>query len=504
MENYDWQKYISDHPDLIKSGLCTDEDAKRHWLNHGKKEQRKIYKKTEKMLLADKKIAIAIMSCKKNRKTRQQLVKDTWLNSLDNKIWFFFEGGDETVYNKEDNILTVECPDTYIDLALKTKLMIEYVSKNFDIDYLIKVDDDTCVIPHNLLHTPVPKEDYVGYPVGNKETNIKYGQGGGYILSKKSLDVISKYKFNKGKESCWWYGGQKNNNGWNLDKEIKKNASVEDLMVGTILHEHGITITELPEFYDTNFNIDRALKNSGFGIFYHPVIDRHLMSAFVSTNKQKAILIVTVGRTGSTLLQGILNTIDNSLITGENFGIFINYWKAYKSFNETIIESKKNKHNDTRSAWYNPQLDRQKFVCSLRTSALSMLDPNNTYDVIGFKEIRYDKDFIERQDLKEYLDFLQYVLFQNTYVIFLTRDSEDVIKSRNKLKNSFKESDINNLESLNSFFNCITNLSGNRRFIIDYSDLTVNNSKIKELFDFIDEEFNEDLINKVLNKKHSY
>ena len=47
--NFDWYKYINYHKDLRQ--LNTKEKAWDHWINHGKKEQRKFFKlNKEKML----------------------------------------------------------------------------------------------------------------------------------------------------------------------------------------------------------------------------------------------------------------------------------------------------------------------------------------------------------------------------------------------------------------------------------------------------------------------
>ena len=43
------------------------------------------------------------------------------------------------------------------------------------------------------------------------------------------------------------------------------------------------------------------------------------------------VLIVTHGRTGSTLLQGILNTIDGFHIKGENKNVAFHLFQSYKS-----------------------------------------------------------------------------------------------------------------------------------------------------------------------------
>ena len=45
----------------------------------------------------------------------------------------------------------------------------------------------------------------------------------------------------------------------------------------------------------------------------------------------RSILIVTYGRSGSTLVQGMLNTVDGLLIRGENMNIFSEFFKIYQT-----------------------------------------------------------------------------------------------------------------------------------------------------------------------------
>ncbi|UCV16550.1 hypothetical protein [Quatrionicoccus australiensis] len=51
--------------------------------------------------------------------------------------------------------------------------------------------------------------------------------------------------------------------------------------------------------------------------------------------KFKSILVVTYGRSGSTLLQGVLNTLPNVLIRGENHDFCWGLYLAWKSLIQT-------------------------------------------------------------------------------------------------------------------------------------------------------------------------
>ena len=75
--------------------------------------------------------------------------------------------------------------------------------------------------------------------------------------------------------------------------------------------------------------------------------------------KYKFILIAATGRSGSTTLQRILNTIPNTNITGENDNAILNILKSYNSlkttmtFNAIYPSIDECVNNDVKPCWYN-------------------------------------------------------------------------------------------------------------------------------------------------------
>lgn len=199
------------------------------------------------MKLRNKKVIIAIMSCVKNRPTKQQSVLNTWISKLPNNIeWFFFEGSNKENYDKEKHKLLLECSDSYIDLALKSHTLMTFCISNLSFDYLLKVDDDTLVHIDRLLNTELPESDYIGNGSG---IGHDFAQGGAYLLSYKAVKSISEFPFESGKGSRWWYGGQSSNSNWTaVTEEVKSKASVEDMMIGDILKMYDIRLTNIVQF----------------------------------------------------------------------------------------------------------------------------------------------------------------------------------------------------------------------------------------------------------------
>jgi len=134
------------------------------------------------------------------------------------------------------------------------------------------------------------------------------------------------------------------------------------------------------------------------------------------------------GRSGSTSLQRIINTIPNSNICGENYGAINSLLLFYKKIKQTtFIQVPGHKKsipyellikNSVKPAWYN-SYNIDELQNQIRQIIISMFKNTKDTNVWGFKEIRYDNNNIELiQEFKE--------LFPQTRVIIQIR--EDVVK----------------------------------------------------------------------------
>jgi hypothetical protein len=189
------------------------------------------------------KLVVLIMSCRKYRETRQAAVRNTWLKHVSPDITYVFIEGVESLsfkyeYLPEENRLFVNCADTYTEAALKCKLAIEFISKEFNPDYLIKCDDDT-YINYEKLNTLMPREvEYIGSR--RRLRRIRYVDGGCYILSRKAVQLVADYDYKKGEGRGWWHGAGINDKYWDVSDEVKRTSAIEDMMVGDILNQNGI------------------------------------------------------------------------------------------------------------------------------------------------------------------------------------------------------------------------------------------------------------------------
>jgi len=145
----------------------------------------------------------------------------------------------------------------------------------------------------------------------------------------------------------------------------------------------------------------------------------------------KIVLICATGRSGSTTLQRLLNTIPNSNFCGENFGAlnslleFYNRLKYSSTFHipghftpttyDKVIEQK------IKPSWYN-SYDFVKTAEMIRQLIINLFKDEESTNIWGFKEIRYDSTNILL--IKEFKE-----LFPQTKVIIQLRDIKSQMKS---------------------------------------------------------------------------
>lgn len=198
----------------------------------------------------ENKLLIVFLSCKKHNELWNKLLETT-----SNSIIFYGDPEITEPFIYKNRILTLKCNDTYDFLPVKVYLMIKTVLKipelnNFS--HILKIDDyDTKI--NNSIHDTIKDitlYDYCGQHLHNhcsgnrkwhlmkcpensmwryKKYNGKYvpwlDGGCGYILSKKSLNIISNMNLSV--------------------SEIYKNYIYEDIMIALFLYNNNIFPIEI-------------------------------------------------------------------------------------------------------------------------------------------------------------------------------------------------------------------------------------------------------------------
>ena len=139
----------------------------------------------------------------------------------------------------------------------------------------------------------------------------------------------------------------------------------------------------------------------------------------------KIVLLCCVGRSGSTSLQRIINTIPNSNICGENYAAVLDLLRFYKNIKRTTFDQvvggknpvsyDKLIENGVKPAWYN-SYKHEEIVEKIKQMITCMFKNKEGTTLWGFKEIRYSDGNIDLiEEFKE--------LFPQTKVIVLIREN---------------------------------------------------------------------------------
>lgn len=214
----------------------------------------------------------------------------------------------------------------------------------------------------------------------------------------------------------------------------------------------------------------------------------------------KIVLICATGRSGSTTIQRIINTVPNSNICGENFAAINALLEFYRRLKDTTINYvpghltpftydyliKKN----IKPSWYN-SYNYNNMIQMIRIMIINMFKNNEVTNLWGFKEIRYNSGQIKYvKDFKE--------LFPQTKVIIHVREN---IKAQSQ--SGWHKEDKNAINYLaNTTQELITFAQQNREWCyLSTFERMFDRNNLQNLFSFIDcrEKYDENKVTEVLN-----
>ena len=196
----------------------------------------------------------------------------------------------------------------------------------------------------------------------------------------------------------------------------------------------------------------------------------------------KYVVIFSIGRSGSTLVQACLNSVPRVLIRGENNNFHHHLFSAYRSIVDapSRIEHLKSCSDMPWFGYENYDANVYLKVVSDLSARFLFDSPEDfdCFDVVGFKEIRvfdvysslYRQGGIADAELylNQYFEFLR-IIFPGLRLLHVTRSTKDVLKSRWWARRSNK----NALRVEMNSFNRSMSSSYSDSFLktIDYSDL---------------------------------
>ena len=210
------------------------------------------------------------------------------------------------------------------------------------------------------------------------------------------------------------------------------------------------------------------------------------------------VFVVTYGRSGSTLLQGILSATPGVVIRGENGGVVQHLF----AFHETVT-----RHRDRLARedvlppshpWWG--VDGYPDATALRDLRTLLLDtvlrPEPDTTVVGFKEIDWPT---ERLD--ELLAFLRQV-FPGARFVLNTRDLEQVAASKWWARNPDAMAELTAMEQ--RYVAALGALGDDAWRRVHYDDWVHDPGRLRGLFEWLGIDFDEQRVRGVLDVRHSY
>ncbi|MDQ3629593.1 MAG: sulfotransferase [Actinomycetota bacterium] len=207
------------------------------------------------------------------------------------------------------------------------------------------------------------------------------------------------------------------------------------------------------------------------------------------------LFIVTYGRSGSTLLQGLLASIPGYLIRGENGGAVFHLYR----FHTRVAAARKDQGPgaEPTSPWYGiggyPEATAYQEIRRLILTTLIRPEPDSR--VVGFKEIRW-----RQGDLGDYVSFLRKV-FPGARFIVNTREHQEVARSKWWAK---RPDALPAIAKAEGEMLALVELLGADFFHLHYNDYVDEPQRLRALFDWLSAEFDETRVATVMSRKHGY
>lgn len=150
-----------------------------------------------------------------------------------------------------------------------------------------------------------------------------------------------------------------------------------------------------------------------------------------AASPREFVFVVTYGRSGSTLTQGLLNTLPRTLVRGENDLYLLHHYRAWagvRQVKQSFADA--GSRRGPKSAFYGiDEVDLDRFVSSTRDLAVSQLlgaTPASQVDRLGFKEVAWHR--VEAGETADFFDWFEQV-FPGARYVLNRRDHENVATS---------------------------------------------------------------------------
>lgn len=188
-------------------------------------------------------------------------------------------------------------------------------------------------------------------------------------------------------------------------------------------------------------------------------------------------IVLSQGRTGSTLILRMLNATPGVHLSGENDRAF----DHLKAFAGCFQRAQSNHHSKFfRLAWQLP-CDPEALLAKIRDFVLDVYNPGGRYDLVGFKEVRYGRPEAG-SDLEADLGFFRQ-LFPSLRVVFNVRRTEDCVKSL--FWSADPQASAVTLDRIRASFQMYHDAHRDHCYWMPYEELRRGSAVLEGMFDFL-------------------
>ncbi|MEI6099057.1 MAG: sulfotransferase [Alphaproteobacteria bacterium] len=219
----------------------------------------------------------------------------------------------------------------------------------------------------------------------------------------------------------------------------------------------------------------------------------------IEVSDLRFVFVVTYARSGSTLLQSLLNACPDVQIRGENSNTLFHMYKAGQAVEATRVFGRHPQTRQVDEPWFGSFKVRPKlFEAGLINNFVrNVLAPDDGVKVTGFKEVRYTRHFIPKPDFAPYMDFLL-AKFPNAKLVFNTRPAADVAKSAFHANHRPDQIMVWVAEADENF--AAYNATSDRTILMRYQDYTRDHSLVHRMLDFLDLDWKAERVEQVFAK----
>jgi hypothetical protein len=241
-------------------------------------------------------------------------------------------------------------------------------------------------------------------------------------------------------------------------------------------------VTELDDLREQNAKLRRRLQRLQRG----------------SRDDLGYLFVVTYGRSGSTLVAGLLNTLPGYLIRGENRDALHHLYRFHRTLvAESAKGPKANLRKKTHPFWGIADFPAEKSLTGIRQLVLdTVLRPKPETRVTGFKEIRW-----YHEDLEDYVAWLREV-FPGARFLVNTRAHESVLKSKWWAEGD-AEHNAAHLAEIEGRMLALAESLGDAAYRIHYDDYVADPGVLRGMFAWLGEEFDEEKVRATMAVRHS-